>query len=82
MDADDILKLLSRQPFSPFRVYLTTGTMFEFRHPELAVVSPLYLTTYVPVFDKKDLVPLGDKEVILSLLHIVQIEFVELISRG
>jgi hypothetical protein len=81
MEADDLLQFLRRKPFVPFRVYLTTGATFEFRHPELALVNPMYVQTYVPVFDRNKLVPLGDREMILSLLHIVQIEFLELASK-
>jgi hypothetical protein len=81
MESDEILQLLRRRPFQPFRIYLTTGATFEFRHPEMIFVYHTYVKTYLPVLDKNESVPLGDKEVILSLLHIVQIEFLGMASK-
>ena len=39
MRPDDIRAHLRKQPFEPFRVYLSDGSSYEVRHPELMLVT-------------------------------------------
>jgi hypothetical protein len=39
MTEEDLKTAVRRQPFEPFRVKLTTGEMFDIRHPELIMVG-------------------------------------------
>jgi hypothetical protein len=46
--ADDILRLVRRQPFVPFRIHMSDGTSYEVRHPELVWVLARRLCIAVP----------------------------------
>ena len=39
MRAEEIRNHLRREPFRPFRVYLSNGMSYDVRHPELMAVS-------------------------------------------
>ncbi len=39
MTFDDLKAQLDARPFAPFRLYLTDGTTFEVRHPELFMLG-------------------------------------------
>ncbi len=39
MRADEIRNHLRRQPFRPFRLYLSNGVSHDVRHPEMAIVG-------------------------------------------
>ncbi|UCF33546.1 MAG: hypothetical protein JSV78_14560 [Phycisphaerales bacterium] len=39
MRADEIRSHVRKQPFRPFRLYLTDGASYEVHHPELIYVS-------------------------------------------
>jgi hypothetical protein len=39
MPPAELLQLLRRRPFVPFRIHLDEGTTYEVRHPELVMVS-------------------------------------------
>ncbi len=39
MRADEIRNHLRKQPFRPFRLYLSNGVSYDVRHPELIYVS-------------------------------------------
>ncbi len=39
MRPEDILHELRRQPFEPFRLYLSNGRSYDIRHPEMALVA-------------------------------------------
>ena len=39
MRPDQIRSHLRKQPFSPIRVFLSDGSTYDIRHPELAAVS-------------------------------------------
>ena len=39
MRPDEIRKHLRRQPFRPFRLFLSNGLSYDVRHPELMYVS-------------------------------------------
>lgn len=59
---------LDREPFLPFRIYLSTGAFVDIRNPQFASISPSTLNLGLPIE--------GDRQRFLeiALLHIVWIE--------
>jgi hypothetical protein len=72
MRPGDFQALLRRLPFVPFRIILSTGAEYEIRHPELVGVTRSTVILEFP--GALDPIPLPTRKVIISLLHIVQIE--------
>ena len=48
MNPQDVLQLLRKRPFEPFRIHLSDGSSFEIRHPELAIVERTKVIVGVP----------------------------------
>ena len=65
-----IKERLSRRPFEPFRVVLSSGGSCEVRHPEMA----LLLRNGIYVADPAPAEELPENAVWCSLLHIAAIE--------
>jgi hypothetical protein len=38
MRPDDLLELVRRQPFAPFRIHVTGGVTYDVRHPDQIIV--------------------------------------------
>ena len=38
MSATELLRMLRAQPFVPFRIHISGGTVYEIRHPEMVIV--------------------------------------------
>jgi len=77
MSAAAIKDMLSRRPFEPFRVRLSSGDAYEVRHPEMALL--LRNGLYVAIPDQPangdrrgDELP--DRAVWCSLLHVAAVE--------
>lgn len=68
MRQDDLDEYLEREPFQPFRIYLSTGVFFDIHQPQLAYTSRSTLALGLPIE--------GDKQRFLeiALMHIVWIE--------
>lgn len=62
--------MLSRRPFQPVRLTLSSGQNFEIRHPETALLTRTSILIGVDAAD--DGVPSEFK--IISLLHVTSIE--------
>jgi hypothetical protein len=71
MRAEDIRDLLKRQPFIPFRIYLTDGKTYDITHPELVFLVKHYFEVAVG-FDPLSGIP--EKVDRCSMLHIVRTE--------
>lgn len=75
MGRDDVLRVLLERSFQPFRMHLSTGIVYEIRHPDLIYVGRSALLVGVPpvgqsgVFGKQDT---------LALLHLVRFEPIEI----
>jgi hypothetical protein len=39
MSPNDLVEDLRQKPFEPFRLYVTDGSIYEVRHPELCLVG-------------------------------------------
>jgi hypothetical protein len=70
MTAQTFREMLARRPFQPVQVILSSGQMYEVRHPEMAMLTRTSLLIGFDVAD--DGVPAEFK--ILSLLHVTAIE--------
>ena len=70
MSAAAIKESLSRRPFEPFRIRLSSGDTFEVRHPENALM--VRAGVYVAVPDDKGELP--EAATWCSLLHVAAIE--------
>lgn len=62
--------LLTRRPFQPFRLVMSSGQTHEVRHPEMAMLTKTDLL--VGVDDAGDGIPAAFR--ICSLLHVATIE--------
>ncbi len=71
MPLEDILTLLRRRPFVPFRVYLTDGASYEVRHPELLMPGARSITIGIPA---DPTVPVYARTEIVALIHVVRLE--------
>ena len=65
MAMDDLKDLLTRDPFQPFRVRVTSGDHYDIRDPSLAVMmkSRLFIA-----------LPRSDRSVVVPYLHIAALE--------
>ncbi|MBI4581444.1 MAG: hypothetical protein HY718_17205 [Planctomycetes bacterium] len=72
MTADALKPMLTRQPFEPVRVKMSSGEVFEIRHPEMAMLtkSGLVITLLDPDGSPSDRVEY------CSFLHIAGVETV------
>jgi hypothetical protein len=70
MTVQTFREMLSRQPFQPVKITLSSGESHEIRHPEMAMLTRTNLLVGIDVSD--DGVPAEFK--ILSLLHVTAIE--------
>ncbi|MGD0896907.1 MAG: hypothetical protein ABR915_03660 [Thermoguttaceae bacterium] len=72
MTAEKVREYLRRQPFEPFRVYMSDGSSYEIRHPEFAGLSRRELWVAVPRADEE----IPRRGVVCDLLHLTRIEVV------
>ena len=69
---DDLLRLLRKRPFEPFRVYLTDGRTFDIRYPELNLVGATFFDIGIPEKGVED--PFMEYAVNVDLDRISRIE--------
>jgi len=71
MRAEDLRQLLDRRPFVPVRLHFSDGTMFDIRHPEMALLTRSTVEIGIPerVGER-----IADRVVYCTLLHIVRVE--------
>ena len=72
MRAADVRDLLRCEPFVPFRIRLTDGTVYEIRHPEMVWVRRSVVL--VGVEARQGQAPADTDHDIVKLLHIVRVE--------
>ena len=75
MRPDDIRQLIRQAPFRPFRLTLTDGCTYDIRHPELIALGRSSLFIGLPRQDDPE--PVYDEYVIVSLLHVMQVQPVD-----
>ncbi|HZN32551.1 MAG TPA: hypothetical protein VFB80_01985 [Pirellulaceae bacterium] len=74
MRPEELTQMLRRQPFTPFRIHVTTGQTYEIRHPELVWVRRQCADVALDPDPKTGVIEHTER---VSLLHIVRIEDVE-----
>jgi len=72
MRPEDILQFLRARPFEPFRIYMSDGSTFDIKHPELALVERSTVLVGVPGPKGPD-GPL-ERTVFCALMHITRAE--------
>ena len=70
MTTANIRDMLSRHPFEPFRVVMSSGESYEVRHPENAMLVSGALLVGYPVNGHD----LPQHFAVCSLLHVAQLE--------
>jgi hypothetical protein len=71
MSTTDVLTMLRRRPFVPFRVVTTDGTIHEVRHPELAMAGLSSVIIGYPAPGQPEAFERWD---VVSLRHIIRLE--------
>jgi len=71
MRPEELKALLRRQPFVPIRIYLTDGTTYDVRHPEMGLLTR---STVKIGFEKQVGSGIADDVVYCSLVHVVRVE--------
>ena len=70
MTPESIQEHLRRQPFRPFRVFLSDGSEYAVRHPEMVVVMRREVVIALPQRGRQ----LPERAVYCDPLHITRIE--------
>ena len=70
MRPDDIRAHLRREPFQPIRVYISDGSKYDVRHPELMLVTRTEVVIALDPGD--DQIP--EHKIFCDPVHITQIE--------
>ncbi len=70
MNVETLRDQVRRQPFEAFRVYLSDGSHYDVRHPEMIAVSRRDVA--IPIGPRKGEV--AERLAICDLLHIVRVE--------
>ena len=75
MRPEDILQLLRKQPFAPFRIHVSDGSVFEIGHPELAIVERSKVIIGVP--GPRGLDGPAERSIFCAMIHITRLEPVD-----
>ena len=70
MNPETLREQLRKQPFQPFRVYLSDGSRYEIRHPEMMAVSRRDVAIGL---DSKN-GELSERLALCDPLHVVRVE--------
>ncbi|MGH7173041.1 MAG: hypothetical protein ACRELF_23810 [Gemmataceae bacterium] len=74
MPPAELVQMLRVRPFTPFRIYLDDGTLYEVRQPEFVIVS---VASAIVAFLDPDHPGLYRSWEIVDLRHIVRLERIE-----
>jgi hypothetical protein len=72
MRPDDLRPLLTRQPFCPFRVFVSDGAIYDIIHPEIAMV--VHMSLRIGLRPGGLLDPPFERLVFVSVIHITRVE--------
>lgn len=70
MNPDEVLNFIRRQPFEPFRIHMTDGTVYEVRHPDQCIVTKTAVHVAIPHSAR----PYAKGIAAYALLHINRME--------
>ena len=71
---EEIQRLLERQPFRPFRIFVSDGTEYEIRNPQSTAVERPVLTIVYPVVATEETVI--ERMVRVAIIHVTRLEVV------
>jgi len=82
MRRDEVIQALQTKPFCPFRLYVSDGSAFDIRHPEMLMVTRHAAIIGLEANGTKDTpadsyYPAIERHTIVDLLHITRIEQIE-----
>ncbi len=72
MPPRELLDLLRRQPFVPFRIHLSDGTTYDIRHSELVMVGIASATICIPTDPNQP--ELYGRTEIIALRHVIRLQ--------
>jgi hypothetical protein len=75
MPPEDIQKKIRHKPFRPFRLYLSDGSVYEIRHPELVLLGRRSLIVGLTGDPTETLY---ERTVDVDLLHIVRMDYLDM----
>jgi len=71
MPPEDLKEMARKRPFVPFRMFLTDGTIYDIKHPDLIMPGK---RSAVIGFTADPSQTLYDRTTIVDLLHIIRME--------
>lgn len=80
MVSHEFRAFVRRDPFRPYRVTLTDGRTYDVTHPDFGVVGLDVVVIGVMQEDSGQKKPY--REVLISLTHVMQIEFLDELESG
>lgn len=78
MFRDEYNDFVRRRPFRPYRLHLSDGRTYDVDHPDMAAVGFGAVMLFVLTEDNGN----EYQDVLISLLHIVQIEYIRIDELG
>ena len=72
MRPDDLRELLRRQPFRPFRLFVSDGATYDVIHPEMAHILRATIQIILPASGILG-IPV-ERMVLVSFIHITRVE--------
>jgi hypothetical protein len=70
MHPDELLRMVRRQPFVPFRLHVSDGSSYEVRHPEMVLVTRRAAVLAVPDNPTQP----AERVVIVAMVHVSRLE--------
>jgi len=74
MPPEDLMQALDRRPFVRFRIYVSDGTVYDIRHPELVLLGLRSAVIGIPASPDHRLYTRAET---VALSHVVRLEPVE-----
>lgn len=74
MTYTDLEQHRQNQPFRPFTIYMSDGSKFEVRHPEMLILGRTELVVGLSDGSENGSGPLADRMVHLSIRQITRVE--------
>jgi hypothetical protein len=72
MPPEALLQALRHRPFTPFRLYVGDGGLYEVRHPDLLWIGPGYVLIGVPPAIPQP--AMIERHEVVALQHITRLE--------
>jgi hypothetical protein len=72
MQATELIDLIKRRPFEPFRLHISNGESVDVRHPDMAIVTKSLMA--LPVHRDSATAGPADSLAMYNLIHIVKVE--------